>query len=217
MARRINIITLITLIFIAICPWVTSANIINNGSFESDNFNPADAWVRVYSGENKIPYWDVVDGNVDWVLKWTAAGGILSIDLNGDMPGSIQQSFETEIGSQYCVTFLIAGNPDSFELGYEKILYVWCDYPSSQSRAIFTFSTEGKSVTNMGWEEKSFIFIADELQTNLRFGSDTPGGWGPVIDNVSVVKVNSVPLPPTVFLLGSGLLGLFGWRRFRKG
>jgi hypothetical protein len=27
----------------------------------------------------------------------------------------------------------------------------------------------------------------------------------------------SVPLPPTVLLLGSGLLGLRGWRRFRKG
>jgi len=26
-----------------------------------------------------------------------------------------------------------------------------------------------------------------------------------------------VPLPPTVILLGSGLLGLVGWRRFRKG
>lgn len=27
----------------------------------------------------------------------------------------------------------------------------------------------------------------------------------------------NVPLPPTVWLLGSGLLGLVGWRRFRKG
>jgi len=27
---------------------------------------------------------------------------------------------------------------------------------------------------------------------------------------------NAVPLPPTVFLLGSGLLGLAGWRRLRK-
>jgi hypothetical protein len=27
---------------------------------------------------------------------------------------------------------------------------------------------------------------------------------------------SSVPLPPTVFLLGSGLLGLAGWRRFGK-
>jgi hypothetical protein len=28
--------------------------------------------------------------------------------------------------------------------------------------------------------------------------------------------VQAVPLPPTVLLLGSGLLGLAGWRRFRK-
>jgi hypothetical protein len=32
-----------------------------------------------------------------------------------------------------------------------------------------------------------------------------------------VASPNSVPLPPTVLLLGSGLLGLAGWRRFRKG
>jgi uncharacterized protein (TIGR03118 family) len=30
-------------------------------------------------------------------------------------------------------------------------------------------------------------------------------------------SVAPVPLPPTVLLLGSGLLGLAGWRRFRKG
>ena len=30
-------------------------------------------------------------------------------------------------------------------------------------------------------------------------------------------SIDVVPLPPTVLLLGSGLLGLVGWRRFRKG
>jgi hypothetical protein len=30
------------------------------------------------------------------------------------------------------------------------------------------------------------------------------------------LAINTVPLPPTVLLLGSGLLGLAGWRRFRK-
>jgi hypothetical protein len=34
---------------------------------------------------------------------------------------------------------------------------------------------------------------------------------------ISNLSVTAVPLPPTLFLLGSGLLGLAGWRRFRKG
>jgi hypothetical protein len=29
-------------------------------------------------------------------------------------------------------------------------------------------------------------------------------------------SIDVVPLPPTVLLLGSGLIGLAGWRRFRK-
>jgi hypothetical protein len=36
---------------------------------------------------------------------------------------------------------------------------------------------------------------------------------GAILDNV---QLSAVPLPPGVFLLGSGLLGLVGWRRFRK-
>jgi hypothetical protein len=39
----------------------------------------------------------------------------------------------------------------------------------------------------------------------------------PVQESWSMVTVGApVPLPPTVLLLGSGLLGLVGWRRFRK-
>ena len=30
------------------------------------------------------------------------------------------------------------------------------------------------------------------------------------------VDANAAPLPPSAWLLGSGLLGLVGWRRFRK-
>jgi hypothetical protein len=44
--------------------------------------------------------------------------------------------------------------------------------------------------------------------------------FGPMacsFDNLSVTADNIVPLPPSVLLLGSGLLGLVGWRRFRKG
>jgi hypothetical protein len=39
----------------------------------------------------------------------------------------------------------------------------------------------------------------------------TPHGNQLAIDNI-----NAIPVPPTVWLLGSGLLGLVGWRRLRK-
>jgi hypothetical protein len=40
-------------------------------------------------------------------------------------------------------------------------------------------------------------------------------GYVPVVDDLTFSS--AVPLPPTVLLLGSGLLGLVGWRRLRKG
>jgi hypothetical protein len=57
----------------------------------------------------------------------------------------------------------------------------------------------------------------------ILFGFQTANGGGGYsitvgIDNWSVnLHTNPVPLPPTVLLLGSGLLGLAGCRRFRKG
>jgi PEP-CTERM motif len=43
------------------------------------------------------------------------------------------------------------------------------------------------------------------------------GGYA-YVDGFSDVRPPdpNVPLPPTVWLLGSGLLGLTGWRRFKK-
>jgi len=37
------------------------------------------------------------------------------------------------------------------------------------------------------------------------------------IYSISIFAVDSAPLPPTILLLGSGLMGLAGWRKARKG
>ncbi len=45
----------------------------------------------------------------------------------------------------------------------------------------------------------------------------TDGTDGYNVRGIIEITTNPVPLPPTMLLLGSGLLGLAGWRRFRKG
>jgi hypothetical protein len=53
------------------------------------------------------------------------------------------------------------------------------------------------------------------------FYTDHPLPWGglqyePDGSGFSYSQTEVVPLPPSVFLLGAGLIGLAGWRRFRK-
>jgi hypothetical protein len=52
----------------------------------------------------------------------------------------------------------------------------------------------------------------------LRVGTDIVGGSTPPTFNASFSLTGTeVPLPGSILLLGSGLVGLAGWRRFRKG
>ena len=76
----------------------------------------------------------------------------------------------------------------------------------------YTFDPTGFAV------DPSITFVADVFNNVpsavLAFPNDTAGvtGWfGPNF------ATSAVPVPPTVLLLGSGLLGLVGLRRFRKG
>jgi hypothetical protein len=56
------------------------------------------------------------------------------------------------------------------------------------------------------------------IETYKELGRDIWGSWTDFDYSVSLnIEFTQVPLPPTILLLGSGLLGLAGWRRLRKG
>lgn len=172
---------------------ITDVVSLKNGSFESATINPSNSFITLPNGSTAINSWTVTSGNIDYIgTLWTASDGTRSVDLNGSTAGSISQSFKALRGSIYQVRFDMAGN--------------WGDAPSlkrlrisaANSSREFTFNTDGKSSQNMGWQKKSFEFIAIDTLTTLTFTSLVSGSCGSAIDNVRISKPGEDIVPPTI-------------------
>jgi len=213
-------------IFVVLCfamlnflnPLSVGANLIQNGSFEDSIFFNVPTWETLYVGSNAINSWVVigtgkVTDSIDYVGEyWEASYGFFSIDLDGRCAsGGIEQSFSTNPGTKYCVSFDIAGNPDWIGI---KTMEVSAVGETTQS-AIFSFDNTGHFHDSMGWISQEWCFVADSSQTILQFVSltETNKGYGMALDNVAVV----VPVPGA-FLLGlMGLVSCFRLRRYVQG
>jgi choice-of-anchor C domain-containing protein len=158
-------------------------NLLKNPSFEEG----PDVGLFAQAEGPSVPGWVVSRGNVDHVgVLWTAAHGSRSIDLHGSVPGAIRQSFPTEVGRVYQVTFAFAGNPDSATTTKRMAV------SAAGRSAEFSFDTAGKTREAPGWVKKSWQFAATEKETTLEFStlSTEDPGWGPIIDDVSVTEVD---------------------------
>jgi len=185
------------------------ANLIANGSFEDGSGPGTNSFVTVHSGDSDITGWTVGGDGVDWhsnVELKSPQNGAYLVDLNLNGPSktnTLSQTFATEVNAKYTLTFWLAapnrGNSVNVNIAGSDTL----------------FSQAASSNADLTWGEKTLTFAAIAPTTTLTFSNleETGYYWGPLLDNVSVAKVSSVPLPSALLLLGSGLLGLTGIRR----
>jgi len=145
-----------------------------NGGFELGSTGTFPA------GSTAIQRWIVSRGSVDCYAGWQNADGQRSIDLQGvNTSGGVQQTVTTVPGTRYRLTFALAGNPG----GGPAVKHMAAR--AGGTIEAFQFDTTGKSNQNMGWVDRSVIFIASGAATELEFYStDAPSSWGAVVDNV---------------------------------
>jgi choice-of-anchor C domain-containing protein len=178
-------------------------NLIRNGSFEEGPV--ARSYLNLSGGSTAMPGWVVTGEGVDLVGAgyWVSSDGTYAIDLDGSarsrvtppyVHGGIAQTFATEKGRRYRVTFDLAGNPNRGPT--IKPLQV-----AAAGKAVqFTFDATGKTGRAMGWQRAEWEFTAAADSTTLEFTSLTRSpetGYGPAIDRVVVVVIEEGPLRVT--------------------
>jgi hypothetical protein len=174
----------------------------------SDNFDSESLGVN-YTG---FANWNVTAGSVDLIGQ---PGFYDFLPGNGryvDMDGSTNQagrleskaSFTINPGDTYHLDFSLAGNQRNTALERTHVVFFGFDWPISLNM-------------NDNFSSLWIEFTSTSLQGTFPVVFYAEGGdnVGMLLDRVELTYY-PVPLPGAVWLLGSGLLGLTGWRRFRK-
>jgi|GEM_PF-3055187 len=218
---------------------VATANLVANGDFMVTVPNPF--WPSSqpeYLTYPSMTGWDVIPSTTSSFYQMgTVAGGgaapaypgvpggYVAFCGVGTVPDAIGQTIPTTPGASYYFSFwmyspnLTPGyyvNPGSFAAYFGGV-------PASG------YGIEGTPVWSVNgtlpsgapepeWTDYTFIVTATGSSTYIGFASYAVTGTTQVYGMaVADVSVDPVPVPPALLLMGSGLLGLVGWRRFRKG
>jgi choice-of-anchor C domain-containing protein len=154
--------------------------VLNNRSFETGTAPGAAA--NLPPGSTAIEGWTVVDGNISYVgNKWQHAQGERSVALL--CGGGISQTLKTEHDQKYEIRFNMAGDPTATP-ALKTVVVSFGDETHN-----FTFDTSGKSLTDMGWASRSWVFRATADTTVLKFSSPKAACSVPAIDSVRIESV----------------------------
>lgn len=195
------------LLLMAAAPLSASTeNLIINGSFESVPL-ASGKWTTLYG--TSLTGWTAGAKGIEVRnnVSGTASDGNNFVELDTSANSSMWQTINVAAGVNYLLSFDFCqrlGVSGSDEM--QVFLY---DGAAPSGSAIW--STTLKTDVQKPWTTFSDYVTAASGQMTLVFAA--AGGsnsYGLSLDNV---KMSTVPLPPAVLLLGSGLLGLLGFRR----
>jgi len=186
------------------------ANGLADGSFaegaSAGNF-------ATYGAVSTIGPWTVTSGQVDLIGSYWQAPtvGGYSLDMNGLVAGTVQQSFTLGAG-EYTLSFWMAGNPDGGPATRSVLA------SAGDASQAFTFTMGGTDKSNMGWTLETMTFHTAGA-TTLTFASLTEpsSGYSPFGAAIGGVSVSAVPEPASIGMLlaAVGVFGVMSSRRRR--
>lgn len=162
---------------------------INDGGFAAADRSHFDRNSYAADGSllgSDLGGWQVVSGEVDlrgdaWT-KGPDAGNL--VDLNGTMPGAIEQVIETTPGARYSLTFAFGGNFRNTSVSGSVFDF---EVSAADQRAVFsTEAHPGWSWQNLAFQSQTVTFTALDTSTTIGFQSLTPGGYGAIITDIVV-------------------------------
>jgi choice-of-anchor C domain-containing protein len=178
-----------------------------NGSFETGSPVPSGTFVTLTAVDTSVTGWTVSSGSIDYIDTgfWQAEDGVRSLDMSGNGPGRIEQTFDTEFGRRYTVQFYLGANTSCGSS--TKGLDVGA---TGNPTFHYTFPIDSHTPTSMGWQLETYTFIATGASTTLFFLSTESSPCGPALDNVSVTAVPPIPAlaPATAAVLALLLVTL---------
>ncbi|HLL27669.1 MAG TPA: DUF642 domain-containing protein [Xanthobacteraceae bacterium] len=197
-------------------------NLLQNGGFE----DPAIAtWYQNYGAHTNDPWsgpsfpgWSVVGNNVDIVSASFSPGGAPAyqgtqfLDLVGyGSTGDILQTFNTQAGKTYALSFAYGNNPWSTSTAAAAF-----DVLGNSGLLAGTITHSGSTTGNINWVVYTGTFVADSSSTTLRFDNTIGGGSGGVL--LDAVSVSAVPELSTwaMMLIGFAGMGFVAYWRARK-
>lgn len=161
---------------------VYTPNVAHDGGFEK----PAEpSGGTIFDAGHRMGPWHVTSGSVGLTTNyWQNVAGAQSVDLAGNSPGAISQTFTLAWPGTYVVRFHYAGNPDGTPV--RKHLTVSAGGVTVRK----TFNTTGHSLASMGWKTATLRFTGTQGElVTLSFTDTDHGGtpYGMVLDHVTVI------------------------------